>query len=92
VIIAHLQTEIIGWLQARGLRVPRDIGFLQLNWTERSGPCAALDLQPGPLGAAAIESVVAQLQRQEQGIPTWPKSITLCAQWIDGPTLRHRAL
>ena len=91
VIIAHLQAEILGWLQQRGRRVPQDVGFLQLNWTERSGPCAALDLQPGRLGAAAIESVVAQLQRQEQGIPALPKTIMLGAQWIDGPTLRKRA-
>ncbi len=90
VIIAHLQTEIAGWLRERGRRVPQDMGFLQLNWTERTGPCAALDLQPDRLGAAAIESVVAQLQRQEQGIPALPKTITLCAQWVDGPTLRAR--
>jgi len=90
VIIAHLQTEIIGWLQERGRRVPEDVGFLQLNWTERTGPCAALDLQPGRLGVAAIESLVAQLQRQEHGIPDLPKTITLGAEWIDGPTLRRR--
>jgi len=90
VIIAHLQTEIVGWMQERGRRVPDDVGFLQLNWTERTGPCAALDLQPGRLGVAAIESLVAQLQRQEQGIPDLPKTITLGAQWVDGPTLRPR--
>lgn len=90
VIIAHLQTEIAGWLRERNCRVPEDVGFLQLNWTERSGPCAALDLQPDRLGAAAVESLVAQLQRQEQGVPEVPKTITLSAQWIDGPTLRSR--
>jgi LacI family transcriptional regulator len=90
VIIAHLQTEIIGWLQERDRRVPEDVGFLQLNWTERAGPCAALDLQPGRLGVAAIESLVAQLQRQEHGIPDLPKTITLGAEWVDGPTLRTR--
>lgn len=91
VIIAHLQTEITAWLGERKCRVPEDVGFLQINWTERTGPCAALDLQPERLGVAAIESVVAQLQRQEQGIPDVPKTIALNAQWIDGPTLRPRA-
>mgnify|MGYP000888576154 CR=1 FL=1 len=91
VIIAHLQQEIESWLRERGRRVPDDVGFLQLNWTERTGPCAALDLRPAVLGSAAIESIVAQLQRQEQGVPEVPKTITLPARWVDGPTLRPAA-
>lgn len=88
VIIAHLQTEVARWLREIGLEVPRDVGFVQLNWTERAGPCAGLDLQPALLGAAAVESVVAQLQRNEQGVPPHPKIITLAARWVEGPTVR----
>jgi hypothetical protein len=68
--------------------VPREVGFVQLNWTERSAPCAGFDLQPALLGAAAVDSVVAQLQRTEQGIPAHTKTITLAARWVEGPTLR----
>lgn len=88
VVLGHLQNEIGTWLRESGVAVPRDVGFLQLNWTERSAPCAGLDLQPALLGAAAVESVVAQLQRNEQGVPDHPKTIMLGARWVDGPTLR----
>lgn len=88
VIVGHLQTETARWLGELGLRVPDDVGFLQLNWTERSGPCAALDLQPAVLGGAAVEAVVAQLQRNERGIPENPKAILMPARWVDGPTVR----
>jgi hypothetical protein len=43
------------------------------------------------LGAAAVESVVAQVQRNEQGVPPAPKTIMLPARWEHGPTVRQRA-
>jgi LacI family transcriptional regulator len=89
VIVGHLQAQITRWLSDVGVGIPQDVGFVQLNWTERSGPCAGLDLHPALMGAAAVESVVAQLQRNEQGIPANPKTITLTARWVEGPTIRH---
>ena len=88
VVLAHRQEEIVRWLGEEGFLVPRDVGFVQLNWTERSSTCAAMDMQPALLGAVAVESVVAQLQRNEQGVPENPKTITLVSRWVDGPTLR----
>lgn len=91
VIIGHIQTEAARWLGERGLRIPEHVGFLHLNWTERSAPCAALDLQPAVLGGAAVEAVVAQLQRNERGLPENPKAIMMPTRWVDGPTLRSQA-
>ncbi len=88
VIVGHMQTETIRWLGELGLRVPHDVGFLHLNWTERSGPCAALDLQPAVLAGAAVEAIVAQLQRNERGLPENPKAILMPARWVEGATLR----
>jgi len=88
VLLGHHQEEMVGWLAEEGLAVPRDVGFVQLNWTERFMPCAGLNHQPELLGAAAVESVVAQLQRNEQGVPENPKTIALVSRWVDGPTVR----
>ena len=87
VIVGHVQT-MVDWLRETGLRVPQDVGFFNLNVTESTEPCAGLDLGPRRLGAAAVESVVAMLHRQERGVPAYPKTITLEAAWVDGPTLR----
>jgi LacI family transcriptional regulator len=86
-IVGHRQ-EMIDWLLDEGVRVPEHVGFFNLNVTERTGPCAGLDLLPRRLGAAAVETVVAMLHRQERGVPEWPHTITLEAQWVDGPTIR----
>jgi LacI family transcriptional regulator len=87
VIVGH-HPIVIDWLARRKLGVPRDIGFFNLNTTQEPHPSAGLDLRPHQLGAAAVESVVAQIQRSERGIPTHPKTITIEGAWVDGPTVR----
>ncbi len=87
VIIGH-HTDVIGWLADRGLRVPDDVGFFNLNTTQDPYPAAGLDLLPRQLGAAAVESVVAQIQRTERGVPSHAKTITLEGAWVEGPTLK----
>ena len=90
VVIGH-PTEAIGWMQACGAQVPATHGFICLNSHMKSHPCAGLDLQPSTLGARAAELLVAQLQRNETGIPKWPSTTTIPARWINGPTLRPAA-
>jgi LacI family transcriptional regulator len=86
-IVGHQQV-MVDWLRERRVRVPNDVGFFNLNVTERTGPCAGLDLAPRRLGGAAIETVVAMLHRQERGVPEFPQTTTLEAGWIEGPTVR----
>lgn len=87
VIIGHEQA-MVDWLEALKVRVPDEVGFFRINVTERSRPCAGLDLLPRRLGATAVETVVGMLHRREQGTPRYPLSISLDAEFVDGPTLR----
>jgi LacI family transcriptional regulator len=57
----------------------------------KTRPCAGLDLQPRALGSRGVELLIGQLQRNERGIPDWPSTTTIPAQWVDGPTLRTAA-
>lgn len=86
-VIGHVQA-MVDWMRNLELRVPADTGFFNLNGTEQTMACAGLDLQPQRLGAAAIQTIVAMLHRQESGIPTDPQTITLEGKWVEGPTLR----
>jgi LacI family transcriptional regulator len=87
VIISHGQ-EMVGWLEEMQLQVPEDVGFFRINVTERSLPCAGVDLLPHRLGATAVETVVAMLHRREQGIPPFAQTISIDAEWAEGPTIR----
>jgi len=86
-VIGHVDRAVV-WLRKAGRRVPQDIGFFNLNWNERSRPCAGLDLRPELHGAVAVETLAAQIQRNERGIPGDPRTVSISGRWVDGPTLR----
>ncbi|MBI5690912.1 MAG: LacI family DNA-binding transcriptional regulator [Verrucomicrobia bacterium] len=88
VVLSHF-TETIDWMEACGAKVPARAGFVSLNLIYRDRPCAGLDQQPRELGARAAELLVAQLQRNELGVPEWPTTTTIAARWVEGPTLRR---
>ena len=87
VVLGH-NTAVVDWMESAGAKVPGTHGFVSLNVLMKGRPCAGLDLQPRALGARATELLIAQLQRNETGIPNWPSTTTIPARWVDGPTLR----
>ncbi len=87
VVLAHF-TEALDWMIGCGARVPQRHGFVSLNLLYKTRPCAGLDQQPAELGARAVELLIAQLQRNELGVPAWATTTTIPARWVDGPTVR----
>ncbi len=85
-VVGHVDHAIL-WLRGAQVRVPEETGFFNLNWNERSRPCAGLDLRPELQGITAVETLVAQIHRNERGLPADPRSVTLSGRWVDGPTL-----
>jgi DNA-binding LacI/PurR family transcriptional regulator len=90
VVLCH-RAEAIGWMEECGASVPKTHGFCCLNVTVNTLPCAGLDLQPALLGARAVELVIAQLHRNEFGVPAIPSTTEIAARWTEGPTLRAPA-
>ncbi len=90
VVLGH-NANAIEWMESCGAQVPATHGFVCLNVHMKSRPCTGLDLQPRTLGARAAELLIAQLLRNETGIPEWPSTTTIPARWIDGPTVRAGA-
>jgi len=88
VVLGHF-SEIIGWMEGCGAEVPRTHGFASLNLLYKTQPCAGLDQQPRELGVRAVEMVIAQLQRNELGVPDCPITTTIPARWLEGPTVRR---
>ncbi len=85
--VGHVDRALL-WLRQARLSAPRDIGFFNLNWNERTRPCAGLDLRPELHGIVAVETLAAQIQRNERGLPADPRTVMVSGRWIDGPTLR----
>ncbi len=86
-VIGHVD-QAVAWLRRAGAAVPADIGFFNLNWNERTLPCAGLDLRPELHGTVAVETLAAQIHRNERGLPADPRTVMISGRWVDGPTLR----
>jgi LacI family transcriptional regulator len=87
VVLSHF-TEALDWMESCGASIPSEHGFFSLNEIYKTRPCAGLDLQPHELGARGAELLIAQLQRNEFGLPECPTTTTLVAKWVEGPTIR----
>jgi DNA-binding LacI/PurR family transcriptional regulator len=87
VVLCH-RCEAIEWMQASGASVPATHGFCCLNVMMNVIPAAGINLQPRLLGARGVEMIIAQLYRNEYGVPEHPSTTAIPAEWVDGPTLR----
>lgn len=90
VVIGHVD-RAIGWLRRTGVGVPAGTGYPNLNWNERTRPCAGLDLRPELQGVVAVETLVSLVLRNERGLPAVPRTVMISGRWVEGPTLRRRA-
>jgi LacI family transcriptional regulator len=74
-------------LSERGVRFPEDCGFLCLDALQHP-QLAAVDAHPEDLGHAAVDSLVAQIFRNETGLPDLPKLTLIEGHFRDGISIR----
>jgi LacI family transcriptional regulator len=82
--------QILTWLERLGQRVPRDVGFVHLRNPDPSGEFAGPYYNPRAIGALAVDSLVAQIQQNDRGVPQLPRIVQLGASWIEGRTIQWR--
>ena len=80
--------SVLRMIRALGYDVPGDIGFALTNHADRNEPCSGLDQRPQLLGEHAVDAVVAQINRNERGIPSVPLITSVEGTWVDGGTTR----
>jgi LacI family transcriptional regulator len=88
VISTHIEAR--DSLTSLGLRIPEDIGFAHLGREPADRTMAGMDQRLEHVAAAAVDMVIAQLTRNERGLPKTPKTLTISGVWLDGPSVRAR--
>lgn len=94
VVVTNHRSALV-WIRSCGLRVPEDIGFVDIDWSQSSGDCAGIDQHLEHIGAATVDLVARQLVYNELGPPAFRKTVMIEPAWVDGDTVqpaRERAL
>jgi LacI family transcriptional regulator len=72
-------------LMARmGLRVPRDLAFVDVFLEDAGGAIAGVRQNHGTVGAVAVEILAGQLQHNKFGVPEIPTTTFVEGTWFDG--------
>ena len=75
------------WLMRLG-RPARDVALVSLDWRARDRGIAGIEQDYPQMGAAAVDTVIGMLHRNEQGPPPKPLTLLLDGTWTPGRTLR----
>jgi LacI family transcriptional regulator len=87
-VILAGNSQILEKLTKAGISVPKDIGVALLDYSSLDKDFAGIDQQPEWVGAAAVDMIVAQINRNERGVPASPRQITTEGVWVPGKTVR----
>jgi LacI family transcriptional regulator len=90
VLVAATNT-ILEELSELGFRVPEDIGVSHVNLAEDVPGWAGIDQSHWQIGQAAVDALIAQIQRHEIGVSRFSKQIYIPGEWRDGFTARNVA-
>ena len=87
VVIGH-QEELLEWMRQAGIKVPQQMGFVHLDCPAPDGPISGIYQNGTEIGIAAADALVAMLQRNERGVPQYPRTLLIEGSWVKGTTAR----
>lgn len=90
-VLLSLYNIVYPWLEERGLRVPKDVGVIQLEWRASHAEISGMNQHNDAVGEAAVDMVVSQIHHNESGIPAFPRATLIGASWVDGESVRSPA-
>lgn len=87
-LLIALRAEPYGWLVAQGIKIPRDVGLIQLAKRE-ANDLAGVNPNTNKVGRTTINLLVRELYFGHFGLPETPEIIHVSGRWMDGKTLRE---
>lgn len=90
-VLFSLYNEVFRWLQAADLKVPDDIGVIQLEWRASRPHIAGLDQNNDRVGEAALDMLVSLLRQNRGTLPAESWASLINPVWRPGLTVRTPA-
>jgi LacI family transcriptional regulator len=73
-----------------GLRVPDDVGLVQLEWRENRPEWAGMNQHNDITGAVAVDMLTTMIHNGERGVPPFPRATLIGPTWVEGRTVERR--
>jgi LacI family transcriptional regulator len=89
--ILTLYHTVRRWVEQAGMRVPQDIGLIQLEWRKDHGDWAGMHQHNDEVGEAAVEMIIGMIHRNQIGVPEFPRATLIGSSWVDGKTVSRRS-
>ncbi|MDX2079855.1 MAG: LacI family DNA-binding transcriptional regulator [Terrimicrobiaceae bacterium] len=86
-VLLSLYHDVEGPVRTMGLRVPEDVGLVQLEWRPDHPHWAGMDQHNDITGEAAVEMVTSMIQNGYHGVPAFPRATFIGSTWRPGATL-----
>jgi len=74
------------WLRDDGVKVPDEVAFVCFTRAEEMRGVTGVANNPAEIAMAAVDMVVAQLHRNERGVPMEPRVLQIAPHWEAGET------
>lgn len=85
-VILTLYRVVRQWLEDMNLKIPRDIGLIQLDRRRNQSEWSGMDQHSDMVGAAAVEMLIGMIHNNESGIPSFPRATLIGSTWVNGRT------
>lgn len=88
-VVVTTACHFLGRLFKEGFDIPKEVAFVNLDWTPELKPAAGVDQLAEEVGGSAVDIVVEQINKNESGIPRFPKTVLLTGKWVPGTTVEN---
>lgn len=88
-VIVTTQTHFHQSLVKEGFEIPHKLGVVNLDWSPGHAPASGIDQQSEEVGGAAADVVINQINKNESGIPSFPRTVLLTGTWVAGESTRN---
>jgi DNA-binding LacI/PurR family transcriptional regulator len=87
-VIFSLYNSTRRWVGNNGLKVPQDIGLIQLEWRASSPEWAGMNQHNDISGDVAVDMLITMIHNGEKGVPPFARATLISPTWVDGKTVR----
>ena len=86
-VVVGSNLHVLKFIERMGLKVPRDVAYFDLDLLEDDGKVDGVYFDWSRVGAATVDMVIDQINRNERGVPRDPKLTLINGQIVTGKTL-----